>query len=170
MDSSVSAKDEIWFLRVCHHVSNALYKRSVYDTPNVITTSLLEAEFIWNMHWRMASVRYKLWRFREAYYNKYFQIARTGCIVETGQGPQFESRTRQPRRWEDKLVVMLWLVYIERGEGKFVLVCTRAHVHTCTYQGIWIRLLSCPFHIRFDSHALMVSAVHRRSVLHYLCH
>jgi hypothetical protein len=27
MDSSVSAKDEIWFLRVCHHVSNALYLR-----------------------------------------------------------------------------------------------------------------------------------------------
>jgi len=25
MDSSVSAKDEIWFLRGCHHVSNALY-------------------------------------------------------------------------------------------------------------------------------------------------
>jgi hypothetical protein len=26
MDSSISAKDEIWFLRVCHHVSNALYQ------------------------------------------------------------------------------------------------------------------------------------------------
>jgi hypothetical protein len=26
MDPSVSAKDEIWFLRVCHHVSNAVYK------------------------------------------------------------------------------------------------------------------------------------------------
>ena len=25
IDSSVSAKDEIWFLRVCHHVSNGLY-------------------------------------------------------------------------------------------------------------------------------------------------
>jgi len=25
MDSSVSAKDEIWFLRVCPHVSNAVY-------------------------------------------------------------------------------------------------------------------------------------------------
>jgi len=25
MDSSVSAKDEIWFLRVCHHISNAVY-------------------------------------------------------------------------------------------------------------------------------------------------
>jgi len=25
MDSSVSPKDEIWFLRVCHHISNALY-------------------------------------------------------------------------------------------------------------------------------------------------
>jgi len=25
MDSSVSTKDEIWFLRVCHHVSNAVF-------------------------------------------------------------------------------------------------------------------------------------------------
>jgi hypothetical protein len=25
MDSSVSAKDEIWFLRVCRHISNAAY-------------------------------------------------------------------------------------------------------------------------------------------------
>jgi hypothetical protein len=29
MDSSVSAKEEIWFLRVCHHVSNALYQHKV---------------------------------------------------------------------------------------------------------------------------------------------
>jgi len=26
MDSSVSLKDQIWFLRVCHHVSNELYR------------------------------------------------------------------------------------------------------------------------------------------------
>jgi len=25
MDWSVSLKDEIWFLRVCHHISNAVY-------------------------------------------------------------------------------------------------------------------------------------------------
>ena len=25
MDSPVSPKDEIWFLRVCHHISNAVY-------------------------------------------------------------------------------------------------------------------------------------------------
>jgi len=35
MDSSVSAKDEICFLRVCHHISNAQYKaqiqRSLFD-------------------------------------------------------------------------------------------------------------------------------------------
>jgi len=29
--------------------------------------------------------------------------------IPTGQGPQFESRTRQRRRWEDKLVVRHWL-------------------------------------------------------------
>jgi hypothetical protein len=27
MDSSVSPKDEIWFLRVCHHISNAVCQR-----------------------------------------------------------------------------------------------------------------------------------------------
>ena len=27
MDSSVSPKDEIWFLSVCHHISNAVYNR-----------------------------------------------------------------------------------------------------------------------------------------------
>jgi hypothetical protein len=26
MDSSVSPKDEIWFLRVCHHISNTVYQ------------------------------------------------------------------------------------------------------------------------------------------------
>jgi len=29
MDSSVSLKDEIWFLRVCHHISNAVYLKYV---------------------------------------------------------------------------------------------------------------------------------------------
>jgi predicted neuraminidase len=28
MDSSISLKDQIWFLRVCHHVSNVLYNKS----------------------------------------------------------------------------------------------------------------------------------------------
>ena len=30
MDSSVSGKDEIWFLRVCHHVPHELYHFRVY--------------------------------------------------------------------------------------------------------------------------------------------
>jgi hypothetical protein len=29
MDSPVSPKDEIWFLRVCHHISNAVNKITV---------------------------------------------------------------------------------------------------------------------------------------------
>jgi len=29
MDSLVSPKDEIWFLRVCHHISNTVYKSAV---------------------------------------------------------------------------------------------------------------------------------------------
>jgi hypothetical protein len=27
MESSVSPKDEIWFLRVCHHISNTVYDK-----------------------------------------------------------------------------------------------------------------------------------------------
>ena len=38
MDSSVSPKNEFWFLRVCHHISNAVYfHRAVYwrwDIPS----------------------------------------------------------------------------------------------------------------------------------------
>ena len=34
MDSSVSPKDEIWFLRVCHHISNAVYQCSFAFTLN----------------------------------------------------------------------------------------------------------------------------------------
>jgi len=33
MDSSVSPKDEIWFLRVCHHISTDLYNRHAYVGP-----------------------------------------------------------------------------------------------------------------------------------------
>jgi len=29
MDLSVSLKDQIWFLRVCHHVSNVLYREVI---------------------------------------------------------------------------------------------------------------------------------------------
>jgi len=33
MDSSVSPKDEIWFLRVCHHISNAVYYTLDFKYP-----------------------------------------------------------------------------------------------------------------------------------------
>jgi len=32
MESSVSPKDEIWFLRVCHHISTGLYLLCLYRT------------------------------------------------------------------------------------------------------------------------------------------
>jgi len=34
MDSSVSPKDEIWFLRVCHYISNAVYNTIYTSTKN----------------------------------------------------------------------------------------------------------------------------------------
>ena len=47
MNSSVSPKGEIWFLRVCHHISNAVYHeysqhidfRAVLDGANCVTGS-----------------------------------------------------------------------------------------------------------------------------------
>ena len=41
MDSSVSLKDQIWFMRVCHHVSNVLYLPSkrrdgLWDPPSIV--------------------------------------------------------------------------------------------------------------------------------------
>jgi len=37
MDSSVSPKGEIWFLRVCHHISNAVYFQLVLLMPGMST-------------------------------------------------------------------------------------------------------------------------------------
>ena len=48
MDSSVSTKDEIWFLRVCHHISNAAYDRRRYilfSSPSVASHSPLYTNF-----------------------------------------------------------------------------------------------------------------------------
>jgi hypothetical protein len=54
MDSSVAPKDEIWFLRVCHYISNAVYIPAIslipyYDAPSAslpsnIAMSLLLAK------------------------------------------------------------------------------------------------------------------------------
>jgi hypothetical protein len=47
MDSSVSAKDEIWFLRVCHHISNALYPQLLGVTEkNLAATATLPLGFV----------------------------------------------------------------------------------------------------------------------------
>ena len=35
MDWSVSPKDEVWFLHVCHHISNAVYLLNVIITYQV---------------------------------------------------------------------------------------------------------------------------------------
>jgi hypothetical protein len=45
MDSSVALKDEIWFLRICHHISNVLYTAvgvlQQADTLNVCHISVV---------------------------------------------------------------------------------------------------------------------------------
>jgi len=44
MDSSVSPKDEIWFLRVCHHISTDLYRR-ISPCPEHTNLCLNKASF-----------------------------------------------------------------------------------------------------------------------------
>jgi len=46
MDSCFSPKDEIWFLRVCHYISNAVYHTSD-DTCDVIV--LTKSVFFFNL-------------------------------------------------------------------------------------------------------------------------
>ena len=41
MGSSISLKDEIWFLRVCHHISNTVYHR-LYNTDKLLTVHTAE--------------------------------------------------------------------------------------------------------------------------------
>jgi len=36
MDSSVSPKDEIWILHVCHHISNAVYFIMTWSTNELV--------------------------------------------------------------------------------------------------------------------------------------
>jgi hypothetical protein len=40
MDSFVSEKDEIWFLRVCHHISNAVYLLKFVEGVIIVTCTL----------------------------------------------------------------------------------------------------------------------------------
>ena len=39
MDSSVLPKDEIWFLRLCHHISNTVYQHINYNETRVLPGS-----------------------------------------------------------------------------------------------------------------------------------
>jgi len=42
MDSSVSPKDEILFLRVCHHISNAVYLAKIHKYVNAVIGNMTE--------------------------------------------------------------------------------------------------------------------------------
>ena len=48
MDSSFSPKDEIWFLRVCHHISNAVYNLSILWTSSpLLQTNFISSDILW---------------------------------------------------------------------------------------------------------------------------
>jgi len=57
MDSSVSLKDQMWFLRMCHHISNAVYHttcRHILKSRNLrgtaaTTSSFPKPEFLYSV-------------------------------------------------------------------------------------------------------------------------
>ena len=59
MDSSVSPKDEIRFLRVCHHISNAVYL-SHYPSISVSGTNILTLDTADHQEYAIHSEGYKL--------------------------------------------------------------------------------------------------------------
>jgi hypothetical protein len=46
MDSSVSPKGGIWFLRVCHHISNKVYQLSALHTAQEISQKCVKAPLV----------------------------------------------------------------------------------------------------------------------------
>jgi hypothetical protein len=58
MDSSISPKDEIWFLRVCHHISKAVYqqihnlraRRPVVGSTTLFYTYMIHDNHFVSMH------------------------------------------------------------------------------------------------------------------------
>jgi len=64
MDSSVSPKDEIWFLRVCHHISNAVYK-SVHILFSSQHYADVFMKHVWNYktgrRWHLCVINICIW-------------------------------------------------------------------------------------------------------------
>jgi len=48
MDSSVSPKDEIWFLRVCHHISTGFYQSRIFYVV-FLPVSVLLSDITWSL-------------------------------------------------------------------------------------------------------------------------
>jgi len=67
MESSVSPKDETWFLRVCHHISNAVYVTfEISYLTLIFKTKTIEKVVLskWNCVWQLTftlSVKYCLY-------------------------------------------------------------------------------------------------------------
>jgi hypothetical protein len=62
MDSSVSPKDEIWFLRVCHHISNGVYKQEPHGRGQYSVLLFLEHmnHFVLNYVQNMLAIIFKI--------------------------------------------------------------------------------------------------------------
>jgi hypothetical protein len=56
MDSSVSPRDKIWFLRVCHHISNAVYyhvaRILAWNAAPYFLSCTGEYEITWKCNWK----------------------------------------------------------------------------------------------------------------------
>jgi hypothetical protein len=55
MDSSVSPKDKIWFLRMCHHISNAVYNPQQRSNKYISrSVSNCKVNDLWYSNWSHA--------------------------------------------------------------------------------------------------------------------
>ena len=62
MDSSVSLKDQIWFLRVCHHVLNELYHAGVVGgLYNGMVSCLVKVRFVDSHYPHLVNCSHAFW-------------------------------------------------------------------------------------------------------------
>jgi hypothetical protein len=77
MDSSVSPKDETWFLRVCHHISNVVYHIHHLPPP----TLLLFISGNYRLGRYLTNAGGNLWVFAWQRYETYRLLSRRGGVT-----------------------------------------------------------------------------------------
>jgi hypothetical protein len=122
MDSSVSPKDEIWFLRMCHHISNAIYSRTGHRWQ--WGACALHAEYVrytYRLWIRHTAFPLQQWLNEHASMLRYTYIAYLVTIASLSyyyhHFPTFASHTshthwhRLPQPQQQQITNDLWITY-----------------------------------------------------------